>query len=59
MKYGCYNWMKINYYEATIQDIEAQMPKNNPRRKRILKFIIKEYKRRIKFFKDLDKLERG
>lgn len=53
-----YNTFKIRHYEVLIQDIEAQLPKDNPRRKKIMLFIIKEYKRRIKFFKELDKLER-
>ena len=53
-----YNKFKINHYEAAIQDVEAQIPKNNPRMKRTMNFLIKEYKRRIKFYKELDKLEK-
>lgn len=58
MKYNLLNWLKIRHYEGSIQDIEAQIPKNNPRKKRIMEFIKKEYKRRIKFYKELDKIEK-
>lgn len=58
MKYSIYNRLKIRHYEASVQDIEAQIPKNNPRMKKIMEFIKKEYFRRIKFFKELDKLEK-
>ena len=58
MKYNLYNWLKIRHYESSIQDIEAQTPKNNPRKKMIMEFIKNEYKRRIKFHQGLDKLEK-
>ena len=58
MKHSIYNWLKINHYGSIIQDVEVQIPNNNPREKRIMKFLIKEYKRRIKFIKELDKLEK-
>ena len=54
-----YNRIKINHYEASIQDIEAQIPKKECKKKRIMEFIKKEYKRRIEFFKQLDKIEKG
>ena len=53
-----YNKLRINHYEVSVQDIEAQIPKNNLKKKRIMEFIKKEYKRRIKFYKELDKLEK-
>ena len=49
---------KIHHYEAAIQDIEAQIPKDNPRKEKIMKFLIREYHRRIKFLKDFDSLEK-
>lgn len=58
MKYNIYNWLKIRHYESSIQDIEAQIPKNNLKKKRIMEFIKKEYQRRIKFYKGLDKIEK-
>jgi len=59
MKYNFLNQIKIHHYEASIQDIKAQLPKHNKKEKKIMQFIAQEYRRRINFFKALDKLEKS
>lgn len=62
MKYNLYDWLKIRHYESSIQDVDAFIVlakrTKNKRKERILNFIKDEYKRRIKFYKGLDKLEK-
>ena len=60
MKYGIYNWLKIRYYESAIQDINVAIKMNKAMKtKKILRFIKNNYKERIKFYKELDKLEKS
>jgi hypothetical protein len=53
-------WLRKKFYESNIDDIEAQMPKDKKsKRYKILKFIQKEFKRRINYAVALNKLERS
>ena len=50
--------MRIRHYKNAIQDIDANIKITKDKRKiRILKFIQQEYRRRIKFYKELNKIE--